>query len=320
MSVATEHDVAIIGSGPAGYTAAIYCARAGLSPVVLEGVSMGGALMTTTEVENFPGFREGITGPILMEDMRGQAERFGAQLVSAEAVRVDLAAPVKTVTDTFGVVRGARMVILAMGSEYRRLGVAGEDRYSGRGVSWCATCDAAFFKGQDVAVVGGGDSAMEEALFAARFASQVTIVHRRDEFRASHIMLKRARAEEKIRFVTGAVVCALEGEQRLTGVTVRDLASGQHSTLPVRGLFEAVGHTPRSALVAGQLELDEDGYVVVQHPTTRTNVAGVFACGDLVDRHYRQAITAAGTGCVAAIDAERHLAAASAIPALSNVT
>jgi thioredoxin reductase (NADPH) len=309
VSGSAEHEVIIIGSGPAGYTAAIYCARAGLAPVVLEGTTLGGALMNTTEVENFPGFREGVNGPVLMDEMRGQAERFGAELVSADAVRAELRGSVKTVEDAYGTLRTARSVILAMGSEYRRLGLDDEDRFAGHGISWCATCDAAFFKGEDVLVVGGGDSAMEEALFLARFARTVTIVHRRDEFRASRIMLNRAHAEPKISFTPGAVVSALAGERRLDSVTLTDITSGEATTIAVGGLFEAVGHTPRSALVAHQVETDSDGYVVVSHPTTRTSLEGVFACGDLVDRHYRQAVTAAGTGCSAALDVERYLSA-----------
>ena len=302
-----HHNVVILGSGPAGYTAALYCARAGLEPVVLEGMAMGGALMTTTEVENFPGFREGVMGPVLMDEMRSQAERFGAILVPAQGVSVELDQRLKSIVDSDDTVWSARSVILAMGSEYRKLGLHGEERLSGRGVSWCATCDAAFFKGQEVAVAGGGDSAMEEALFLARFASKVTVIHRRDEFRASRIMLERARSEKKIHFITHARVTELHGDVRLTGVTVRDLESGVDTRMQVGGLFVAIGHTPRSTIVRGRLEVDPDGYVVVDWPTTKTQVSGVFACGDLVDRNYRQAVTAAGTGCAAALDAERYL-------------
>jgi thioredoxin reductase (NADPH) len=304
----SSHDVIIIGSGPAGYTAGLYCARAGLAPVVLEGSIMGGALMTTTEVENFPGFRDGIVGPVLMEEMRAQSERFGALLISADATSVELGGDSSRVADSDGAIRTARAVILAMGSEYRKLGLTGEDRLSGHGVSWCATCDGPFFKGKEVAVVGGGDSAMEEALFLARFASAVTVIHRRGDLRASWIMAERAHAEPKIRFLMDSTVTGLHGEKGLTAVTVNDLRSGTESHLGVDGLFVAIGHTPRSALVHGQVEVDRNGYVLVESPSTRTSIRGVFACGDLVDDHYRQAITAAGTGCAAALDAQRYLA------------
>jgi thioredoxin reductase (NADPH) len=303
----SAHDVIIIGSGPAGYTAAVYTARANLSPVVFEGTSFGGALMTTTEVENFPGFRNGIMGPELMDEMREQALRFGADLQMEDIESVDLAGPVKTVTTAGGEVFRARAVILAMGAAARYLGVPGEQELLGRGVSACATCDGFFFKEQDIAVIGGGDSAMEEATFLTKFARSVTIVHRRDEFRASRIMLDRAAANEKIRILTNTQVLAVEGEGTVTGLRVRDALSGVESTLPVTGVFVAIGHDPRSALVRGIVDLDDEGYVKVQGRTTATSVDGVFAAGDLVDHTYRQAITAAGMGCSAAIDAERWL-------------
>ncbi|SDQ63848.1 thioredoxin-disulfide reductase [Thermostaphylospora chromogena] len=301
-------NVIIIGSGPAGYTAAIYTARADLRPLVFEGsVTAGGALMNTTDVENFPGFPDGILGPDLMDNLRKQAERFGAELVADDVVEVDLnASPkvVKTATDTYY----AKSVILATGSSYRKLGLESESRLSGHGVSWCATCDGFFFRDQDIAVVGGGDSAMEEAIFLTRFARSVTVIHRRDTLRASKIMQDRAFANEKIRFLWDSVVTEVLGEDRVSGVRVRNVKTGEESELPVTGLFIAVGHDPRSELVKGQVELDDDGYILVQHPGTGTNIPGVFACGDVVDRIYRQAITAAGTGCQAAIDAERWLA------------
>ncbi len=304
-------NVIVIGSGPAGYTAAVYAARAGLAPLVFEGsVTAGGALMNTTDVENFPGFRDGIMGPELMDQMRGQAERFGAQLVPDDVVAVSLDGEVKSVTDGSGAVHHARTVILAMGSGYRRLGLPGEDRLSGHGVSWCATCDGFFFRGQEIAVVGGGDSAVEEATFLTRFADKVYLVHRRDQLRASRIMQERAEADPKIEFVWNAQVSALHGDDRLTSVTLTDTVTGGTRELPVTGLFIAIGHDPRSELLRGQVDLDENGYVLVDHPSTRTDLAGVFASGDLVDHHYRQAVTAAGTGCAAALDAERFLAAA----------
>jgi thioredoxin reductase (NADPH) len=302
------HDVIIIGSGPAGYTAAIYTARAQLAPLVFEGTSFGGALMTTTEVENFPGFRAGINGPDLMEEMREQALRFGADLQMEDVESVSLDGPVKEVVTAGGDTHRARSVILAMGAAARYLGVPGEQELLGRGVSSCATCDGFFFKGQDIAVIGGGDSAMEEATFLTRFARSVTLVHRRDEFRASKIMLERARADEKITFRTNTVVVAVEGETTVTGLRVRDAVSGAESTLPVTGVFVAIGHDPRSQLVRDQVDMDADGYVLVDGHGTATSIAGVFAAGDLVDRTYRQAITAAGSGCAAAIDAERWLA------------
>ena len=302
-------NVIIIGSGPAGWTAAVYAARANLEPLVFEGaVTAGGALMNTTEVENFPGFRDGIMGPDLMENMRAQAERFGAEIVTDDVQSVRLEDDVKVVTDAEGVEHRARSVILAMGSAYRELGLPDEKRLSGHGVSWCATCDGFFFREQDIAVVGGGDSAVEEATFLTKFARTVTIVHRRDELRASKIMAERAHANPKIRFAWNSAVDAIHGEDKLTGVTLRDTVTGETRELPVTGLFVAIGHDPRNELVKGVVELDADGYVLVEGRTTRTNVPGVFACGDLVDHTYRQAITAAGSGCAAALDAERFLA------------
>jgi len=302
-------NVIIVGSGPAGYTAAVYAARANLNPLVFEGsVTAGGALMNTTEVENFPGFRDGIMGPELMDNMRAQAERFGAELVADDVTEMDLTGDVKkvqTATGTFA----ARTVILAMGSGYRKLGIDGEDRLSGHGVSWCATCDGFFFRDQHIAVVGGGDSAVEEATFLSRFASKVTLIHRRGELRASKIMQERAFADPKIEFAWNSAVQEIHGDDKLAGVTLVDTETGATRELDVTGLFIAVGHDPRSELITEQVELDGEGYVLVDHPSTRTNLPGVFACGDLVDHHYRQAITAAGTGCAAALDAERHVAA-----------
>ncbi len=302
-------DVIIIGSGPAGYTAAVYAARARLEPLVFEGaVTAGGALMNTTEVENYPGFAEGIMGPALMEQMRAQAERFGAELVTDDVVSVDLAGAVKTVVDGSGATHRARTVILAMGSGYREIGLDNEKRLSGRGVSWCATCDGFFFRDQDIAVVGGGDTAIEEATFLTRFARSVTIVHRRDELRASKVMQDRAFANDKITFAWNSVVVDVLGEDKVSGLRLRDTVTGDERELAVTGLFVAIGHDPRSEIVRGQVDTDAEGYVLVQAPTTLTNLDGVFACGDLVDHTYRQAITAAGTGCAAALDAERHLA------------
>ncbi len=302
-------NVIIIGSGPAGWTAAVYAARANLEPLVFEGaVTAGGALMNTTEVENFPGFREGIMGPDLMENMRAQAERFGAEIITDDVQSVRLEDEIKVVTDAEGVEHRARAVILAMGSAYRELGLPDEKRLSGHGVSWCATCDGFFFREQDIAVVGGGDSAVEEATFLTKFARTVTIVHRRDELRASAIMAERAHANPKIRFAWNSAVDAIHGEDKLTGITLRDTVTGETRELPVTGLFVAIGHDPRNELVKGVVELDAEGYVLVEGRTTRTNVPGVFACGDLVDHTYRQAITAAGSGCAAALDAERFLA------------
>jgi len=301
-------NVIIIGSGPAGWTAAVYAARANLEPLMFEGaVTAGGALMNTTEVENFPGFRDGIMGPDLMENMRAQAERFGAEIVTDDVQSVRLEDDVKVVTDGEGVEHRARAVILAMGSAYRELGLPDEKRLSGHGVSWCATCDGFFFRDQDIAVVGGGDSAVEEATFLTKFARSVTIVHRRDELRASAIMAERAHANPKIRFAWNSAVDAIHGEAKLSGVTLRDTVTGGTSELPVSGLFVAIGHDPRNELVKGVVELDAEGYVLVEGRTTRTNIPGVFACGDLVDHTYRQAITAAGSGCAAALDAERFL-------------
>jgi thioredoxin reductase (NADPH) len=301
-------NVIIIGSGPAGWTAAVYAARANLEPLVFEGaVTAGGALMNTTEVENFPGFRDGIMGPDLMENMRAQAERFGAEIVTDDVQSVRLEDDVKVVTDGEGVEHRARAVILAMGSAYRELGLPDEKRLSGHGVSWCATCDGFFFRDQDIAVVGGGDSAVEEATFLTKFARSVTIVHRRDELRASKIMAERAHANPKIRFAWNSAVDAIHGEDKLTGVTLRDTVTGETRELPVTGLFVAIGHDPRNELVKGVIDLDAEGYVLVEGRSTRTNVPGVFACGDLVDHTYRQAITAAGSGCAAALDAERFL-------------
>jgi len=300
-------DLIIIGSGPAGYTAAVYAARAQLEPLVFEGTQFGGALMTTTEVENYPGFRDGIMGPDLMEQMRAQAERFGAELRAEDVETAELTGPVKYVTAN-GVRYAARSVVLAMGAAARYLHIPGEQEMLGHGVSACATCDGFFFRDQDIAVVGGGDSAMEEATFLTKFARSVTIVHRRQEFRASKIMLERAKANEKIRWQLDSEVLEVLGDGNVSGVRIRNTVTGEESTLDVTGLFMAIGHDPRSGLVKGQVELDEDGYVKVRPQTTYTNLDGVFAAGDLVDRTYRQAITAAGSGCAAAIDAERWLA------------
>ncbi|MEV4425619.1 thioredoxin-disulfide reductase [Streptomyces sp. R-07] len=303
-------NVIIIGSGPAGYTAALYTARASLKPLVFEGaVTAGGALMNTTEVENFPGFRDGIMGPDLMDNMRAQAERFGAELVPDDVIAVDLTGDIKTVTDTAGTVHRAKAVIVTTGSQHRKLGLPNEDALSGRGVSWCATCDGFFFKDQDIAVVGGGDTAIEEATFLSRFAKSVTIVHRRDTLRASKAMQERAFADPKISFAWDSEVTEIHGEQKLSGLTLRDTKTGETRQLPVTGLFIAVGHDPRTELFKGQLDLDEEGYLKVAAPSTRTNLTGVFAAGDVVDHTYRQAITAAGTGCSSALDAERFLAA-----------
>ncbi|WP_035847226.1 thioredoxin-disulfide reductase [Kitasatospora azatica] len=302
-------NVIIIGSGPAGYTAALYTARASLKPLVFEGaVTAGGALMNTTEVENFPGFRDGIMGPELMDNMRAQAERFGAELVPDDIVAVDLSGDIKTVTDSEGTVHRAHAVIVTTGSQHRKLGLPREDALSGRGVSWCATCDGFFFRDQDIAVVGGGDTALEEATFLSRFAKSVTVVHRRGELRASKAMQERAFADPKISFAWNSAVEEIHGDPKLTHVTLRDTETGELRELPVTGLFIAIGHDPRTELFKGQLELDEEGYLKVESPSTRTKVAGVFAAGDVVDHTYRQAITAAGTGCAAALDAERYLA------------
>ncbi|WP_116212854.1 thioredoxin-disulfide reductase [Streptomyces olivoreticuli] len=302
-------NVIIIGSGPAGYTAALYTARASLKPLVFEGaVTAGGALMNTTDVENFPGFREGIMGPDLMDNMRAQAERFGAELIPDDVIAVDLSDEIKTVTDSAGTVHRAKAVIVTTGSQHRKLGLPREDELSGRGVSWCATCDGFFFKDQDIAVIGGGDTAMEEATFLSRFAKSVTVVHRRDSLRASKAMQERAFADPKISFVWDSEVAEIHGENKLSGLTLRNLKTGETSELPVTGLFIAIGHDPRTELFKGQLDLDDEGYLKVDAPSTRTNLTGVFAAGDVVDHTYRQAITAAGTGCSSALDAERYLA------------
>ena len=302
-------NVIIIGSGPAGYTAAVYAARANLKPVIFEGsVTAGGALMNTTEVENYPGFAEGIMGPDLMEAMRAQAARFGAELIRDDVTAVSLAGPVKTVTDGAGRTFSAHAVILAMGSAYRQMGIPDELRLAGRGVSWCATCDGFFFRDQDIAVVGGGDSAVEEATFLTKFARSVTIVHRRGQLRASKIMAERALSNPKISFAWNAEVEAIHGGDKVTAVTLSDTVTGASRVLPVTGVFVAIGHDPRNELVKGVVDLDAGGYVQVAGRSTATNVAGVFAAGDLVDHTYRQAVTAAGSGCAAALDAERYLA------------
>ncbi|WKX73822.1 thioredoxin-disulfide reductase [Streptomyces sp. XD-27] len=303
-------DVVVIGSGPAGYTAALYTARAGLRPLVFCGsVFVGGSLATTTEVENYPGFRDGVQGPDLMDAMRDQAVRFGARMVDDDIVAVDLAGVTKHLTDARGRTHRARTVIVATGSGYRKLGLPREEELSGRGVSWCATCDGFFFKGQHLAVVGGGDTALEEATFLTRYAESVTLVHRRDTLRASKAMQARAFADPKISYAFDSEVTELRGEERLNGVTLRNTRTGATSELAVTGLFIAIGHDPRSRLFAGQLDTDGDGYLRVAAPSTRTRLPGVFAAGDVVDRTYRQAVTAAGSGCAAALDAERYLAA-----------
>jgi len=307
--VTDVRDVIIIGSGPAGYTAAIYAARAKLNPLVFEGsVTAGGALMQTTDVENYPGFPDGIIGPELMDGFRKQAERFGAELVSDDVVAVDLTATpkvVRTETDSYL----TRAVIIATGSKYKELGVPGEKEYAGHGVSWCATCDGFFFREKDIAVIGGGDSALEEATFLTRFANSVTLVHRRDQLRASKIMQDRAMANPKIKFLWDSEVAEMLGDKKLTGLRIKNVRTGDEQVLPVTGVFVAIGHSPRSELFHGQLATDPEGYLLVDQPFTATAIDGVFACGDVVDRTYRQAITAAGTGCSAAIDAERWLAA-----------
>jgi len=301
-------ELVIVGSGPAGYTAAIYAARAQLSPLIYEGsVTAGGALMNTTEVENFPGFAEGIMGPDLMDAMRKQALRFEAELITDDIVEMDLKSSVKVLIDGTGRKIEAKAVILAMGSAYREIGLTNEKRLSGRGVSWCATCDGFFFRNQNIAVVGGGDSAMEEANFLTKFADKVTLVHRRDSLKASKIMAERAHANPKIEFLWNSEVVDVLGEDKVNGLSIRNTISGELSVLAVTGLFVAIGHDPRSELVKGQVTLDGEGYVEVGNGSTQTNLAGVFACGDLVDHTYRQAITAAGSGCAAALDAERFL-------------
>ncbi|MEU0790312.1 thioredoxin-disulfide reductase [Amycolatopsis sp. NPDC005961] len=307
MAAEDIRNLIIVGSGPAGYTAAVYAARAQLEPLVFEGTQFGGALMTTTEVENFPGFRDGIMGPDLMEEMRKQAERFGAELRAEDVESLELAGDVKYVTAN-GKRYAARAVILAMGAAARYLNVPGEQELLGRGVSACATCDGFFFRDHDIVVAGGGDSAMEEATFLTKFAKSVTVVHRRDEFRASKIMLERARANEKIKWKLNTQITGVVGDGKVEGLQLKDTKDGSESTLDVSGFFVAIGHDPRSELVRGQVDLDEDGYVVTQGRTSYTSLDGVFAAGDLVDRTYRQAITASGSGCSAAIDAERWLA------------
>ena len=301
-------NLVIVGSGPSGYTAAIYAARAQLNPIIYEGsVTAGGALMNTTEVENFPGFAEGIMGPDLMDAMRKQALRFEAELITDDIVEMDLKSKVKVLIDGTGRKIEAKAVILAMGSAYREIGLTNEKRLSGRGVSWCATCDGFFFRNQNIAVVGGGDSAMEEANFLTKFADKVTLIHRRDSLKASKIMAERAQANPKIEFLWNSEVVDVLGEDKVSGLSIRNTVSGDLSVLDATGLFVAIGHDPRSELVKGQVSLDDEGYVKVGQGSTKTNLEGVFACGDLVDHTYRQAITAAGSGCAAALDAERFL-------------
>ena len=308
-SSSNTRNLIIIGSGPAGYTAAVYAARAQLNPLVFEGsVTAGGALMNTTDVENYPGFADGIMGPQLMEEMRKQAERFGAELVTDDVTSVNLNGDIKTVTDGSGNTHSAHAVVLAMGSGYRELGLENEKRLSGHGVSWCATCDGFFFRQQEIAVVGGGDTAAEEATFLTRFADKVYLIHRRDELRASKVMAERVLTNDKIEPVWNSQVVDVLGDDKVNGIVIEDTITGDTRELPVTGLFIAIGHDPRSELIAGQIDLDDEGYVLVDAPSTRTNLPGVFACGDLVDHTYRQAITAAGTGCSAALDAERFLA------------
>jgi len=309
MTLETDiHQVVIVGSGPAGYTAGIYAARAQLTPVLYEGsVTAGGALMNTTEVENFPGFTDGVMGPDLMESMRKQALRFGTNLITDDIVEMDLAGPIKILKDGSGNTLRAKSVILAMGSAFKEIGLPNEKRLSGRGVSWCATCDGFFFRDQEIAVVGGGDSAIEEATFLTRFASKVVLIHRRDTLRASKIMVDRAFANPKIEFLWNHEVVDVLGEQKTEALELQNTVTGERSVRAFAGLFVAIGHTPRSELVTGQIECDSEGYVQVVGRTTQTNLEGVFACGDLVDHSYRQAITAAGSGCQAALDAERFL-------------
>lgn len=302
-------DLVIVGSGPAGYTAAIYASRAQLNPIIYEGaVTAGGALMNTTEVENFPGFVDGIMGPDLMDNMRNQAKRFGAQLITDDIVKMDLSGEIKTLIDGSGNTVKARSVILAMGSAYREIGLTNEKRLSGHGVSWCATCDGFFFRDQEIAVVGGGDSAVEEAMFLTKFASKVVMIHRRDSLRASKIMIDRAVANPKIEFLWNTEVVDVLGDSKVSGLKLRNTIDGVESERSFTGLFVAIGHIPRSELIANEVTLDNEGYVEVDARSTRTNIPGVFACGDLVDHTYRQAITAAGSGCQAALDAEKFLA------------
>ena len=301
-------DLVIVGSGPAGYTAAIYASRAQLNPVQYEGsVTAGGALMTTTEVENFPGFVDGVMGPILMEDMRKQAARFGTEIITDDVVEMDLKGDVKIIKDGSGNVVQARAVILATGSAYKHIGLANEDRLSGRGVSWCATCDGFFFRDQTIAVVGGGDSAVEEATFLTKFASKVVLIHRRDSLRASKIMADRALNNPKIEMLWNTEVVDILGAEKVSGLALKNTVTGELSERDFTGLFVAIGHIPRSELIIGQIDLDNEGYVKVDGRSTRTNLSGIFACGDLVDHTYRQAITAAGSGCQAALDAEKFL-------------
>ena len=302
------HDLVIVGSGPAGYTAGIYAARAQLEPVLYEGsVTAGGALMNTTEVENFPGFPEGVMGPDLMDSLKAQCEKFGTKLVRDDIVDMQLKGDIKTLTDGSGNVLKARAVILATGSAYKEIGLENEKRLSGRGVSWCATCDGFFFRDHEIAVVGGGDSAMEEATFLTKFAKKVVIIHRRDSFRASKIMIERVLANPKIEVMWNTEVIDVLGADNMTGLKLRSTVDGKESERALTALFVAIGHLPRSELLAGQVDLDGEGYVKVEFPSTRTNLQGVFACGDLVDHTYRQAITAAGTGCQSALDAEKFL-------------
>ena len=302
------HELVIVGSGPAGYTAAIYAARAQLEPVMYEGsVTAGGALMNTTEVENFPGFTEGIMGPDLMDSMRKQAARFGTELITDDIVEMDLKGPVKTLKDGSGNILKSKSVVLAMGSAYREIGLENEKRLSGRGVSWCATCDGFFFRDQEIAVVGGGDSAVEEATFLTKFASKVTLIHRRDSLRASKIMADRAKANPKIEFLWNTEVTDVLGEAKMEALQLKNVVTGDVTKREFGALFVAIGHIPRSELITSQIDLDAEGYVKVQERSTKTNIEGVFACGDLVDHTYRQAITAAGSGCQAALDAEKFL-------------
>ena len=302
------NEVVIVGSGPAGYTAAIYAARAQLKPIIYEGsVTAGGALMNTTEVENFPGFATGVMGPELMESMRKQVERFDAKIITDDIVSMKLTGEIKELTDGSGNTVKAKSVILAMGSAYKEIGLPNEKRLSGRGVSWCATCDGFFFRDQVIAVVGGGDSAMEEANFLTKFASKVVLIHRRDKFRASKIMIERAEKNPKIEFLFNHEVIDVLGDEKVSGLKLKNTVTGQEEVKDFTGLFVAIGHLPRSELLVGQVELNADGYVQVEGRSTKTKIPGVFACGDLVDFTYRQAITAAGTGCEAALDAERFL-------------
>ncbi len=308
MSVSEVRDLVIVGSGPAGYTAAIYASRAQLNPLMYEGsVTAGGALMNTTEVENFPGFVDGVMGPDLMESMRKQAQRFGSELITDDIVKMDLIGDIKTLVDGSGNTIKAKSVILAMGSAYREIGLVNEKRLSGHGVSWCATCDGFFFRDQEIAVVGGGDSAVEEATFLTKFASKVVLIHRRDSLRASKIMAERAAANPKIEFLWNTEVIDVLGDSKVTGLKLRNTVDGSESERALTGLFVAIGHTPRSELIRSQITVNGEGYVEVDGRSTRTNIPGVFACGDLVDYIYRQAITAAGSGCQAALDAEKFL-------------